>query len=76
MKQLAVITAIALFAAFPTNASEPTASATDQQIIALVAALQAQNATMAQNQAAIEAKLASVSDAVRQARTFTSVPRR
>jgi hypothetical protein len=37
-----------------------------------VKTLQAQNVAMAQNQAAIEAKLASVGEAVRQARIFTT----
>ncbi len=76
MKQLVVITAITLFAALPFCAAEPTPTSQDQQIIALVKALQAQNIAMAQNQAAIEAKLVSVGEAVWQARTFTSVPRR
>jgi uncharacterized coiled-coil protein SlyX len=76
MKQLAVIIAISLSAASRFSAAEPTAATQDQQIIALVKTLQTQNVAMAQNQAAIEAKLASVGEAIRQARVFTSVPRR
>lgn len=72
MKHLAAIIAITLFAALPFSSAEPAANAQEQQIVALVKALQAQNIAMAQNQAAIEAKLASVGEAVRQARVFTS----
>lgn len=73
MKQLAAIIAITLFGALPFSSAEPAATTgQDQQIIALVKTLQAQNVAMAQNQAAIEAKLVSVGEAVRQARVFTS----
>lgn len=71
MKPLAAIVALSLLAASPFLAAEAPA-AQDQQIIALVKTLQAQNAAMAQNQAAIEAKLATVGEAVRQARIFTT----
>ncbi|MFN2474754.1 MAG: hypothetical protein ABR526_00230 [Chthoniobacterales bacterium] len=72
MKQLAAVIAISLFTASSFRAAEPAANAQDQQIVALVKTLQAQNVAMAQNQATIEAKLATVAEAVRQARVFTS----
>ena len=72
MKQFAAIFGISLLAASPFQAAEAPASAQDQQIISLVKTLQAQNVAMAQNQAAIEAKVAAVAEAVRQARVFTT----
>jgi hypothetical protein len=72
MKQLGIILAITFFAALPFTAAEPAATPQDQQIITLVKALQAQNLAMAQNQSAIEAKIAAVGETVRQARVFTT----
>lgn len=71
MKHITVIAAILLLAAQPFRAAEAP-NAQDQQIAALMKELQAQNLALAQNQAAIEAKLATLAETVRQARIFTS----
>jgi len=72
MKQLAAITLISLFAVLPFRGAEPRAAKQDEQLAALVKELQAQNAVIAQNQGAIEAKLATVAETVRIARIYAS----
>ncbi len=72
MKQLAVILAISLFGVLPFRAAQPTAANPDDQLAALVKEVQAQNAAMAENQAAIEARLATLAEAVRLARIYAS----
>jgi hypothetical protein len=71
MKQTAVIAALSILSAWTANAAEPV-SAQDQQLLAVVKEIQAQQAKIAENQAAIDAKLASVTEAVRQARIYAS----
>ncbi len=72
MKQLAAIALLSLFTVLPFRAAEPTAARQDEQIVALVKELQAQDAAIAQNQAAIEAKLATLAETVRVARIYAS----
>ncbi len=72
MKQFAAIALISLFAVLPFRGAEPTAAKQDEQLAALVKELQAQNAAIAQNQVAIEAKLATVAETVRIARIYAS----
>jgi ABC-type transporter MlaC component len=52
-------------------AAEPT-TAQDQQIIAVVKEIQAQQAQIADSQAKIEAKMAAVAEAVRMAKIYAS----
>lgn len=67
-----VLTALALLTCVaPFRAAEPNA-AQDQQLAALVKEIQTQQAKMAENQAAIDAKLASVGEAVRLARIYVT----
>jgi dihydrodipicolinate synthase/N-acetylneuraminate lyase len=56
------------------SAAEPTAESVQeqQQLSRVVKELQEQQATIADNQTKIEAKLAAVAEAVRQARIFAS----
>jgi ABC-type transporter MlaC component len=72
MKQIAAIVALALScAAASVEAAEPPSSQ-DQQVLALVKEIQAQQAKIAENQAALDAKLATVAEAVRLARIYAS----
>ncbi|CAN5528883.1 hypothetical protein BH18VER1_BH18VER1_00050 [soil metagenome] len=68
MRQLATIAVVLLLGVIPFRAANQPPSNEDQQLANLVKELQVQNAAMAENQAAIEVKLASVAEAVRQAR--------
>ena len=65
-----------LFAIFFTAATAwaqaPAATTPDPQVIALLKEVQAQQAQLAENQTAIEAKLAVVAEAVRVARIYSS----
>jgi hypothetical protein len=72
MKLLAAIITVSLFGLLPFRGAEPTASDQDAQLATLVKEIQAQNAAMAENQKAIEAKLATVAESVRLARIYTS----
>lgn len=72
MKQLAAIVAFSLFGVLPFRGAEPLAADQNVQLAALIKEIQAQNVAMAQNQAAIEAKLATVAESVRLARIYTS----
>jgi hypothetical protein len=65
------IAALALIGVGSSIGAEP-ANANDQQAAALVKEIQAQQAQMAENQAAIEKKLATVAEAVRQARIYAT----
>lgn len=71
MKHIASVTALLIVSALHFNAAEPP-NAQDQQLLALVKEIQAQSAKMAENQAAIEAKLASIAEAVRVGRINAS----
>jgi ABC-type transporter MlaC component len=53
------------------NAADP-GTALDQQVAAAIKEIQAQQATIADNQAKIDAKLATVGEAVRIARIYSS----
>ncbi|MBA3881846.1 MAG: hypothetical protein H0X73_03810 [Chthoniobacterales bacterium] len=72
MKKIAAIMTISLFGVLPFNGAEPAAAKQDQELSTLVAELRAQNAAIAQNQAAIAAKLATLAETVRVARILTS----
>jgi hypothetical protein len=60
---------LALLAPLP---AQQVASAEEQQIQALVAEVRAQQVTLAENQAKIDAKLATIAEAVRIARIYAS----
>lgn len=68
MKRIA-LTSFLFLSMFAAQAADP---AQEQQLLALVKELQAQQVQMAENQAKIEAKLAIVADAVRIARIYSS----
>ena len=71
MKRLAYLPAICFFAL---AAGGPAAEAPNQtqQVLALVKEVQAQQTTIAENQAKIEAKLATIAEAVRVAKIYSS----
>ena len=71
MKRLAYLPAICFFAL---AAAGPAAEAPNQtsQVLALVKEVQAQQITIAENQARIEAKLATIAEAVRVAKIYAS----
>jgi surfactin synthase thioesterase subunit len=73
MKQIALAALAAFALAAPSQAQAPSAQAQqEQQIVALVRELQAQQAAIADNQTKIEAKLAAVAEALRVARIYSS----
>ena len=73
MKRLAIAAAACVAFAASTDAQAPNPNAQqDQQIVAIVRELQAQQAAIAENQAKIEAKLAALSEAIRVARIYSS----
>ncbi len=73
MKQIALVTLAVLAFVAPSRAQAPNAQAQqDQQIIALVREVQAQQTAIADNQTKIEAKLAAVAEALRVARIYSS----
>ena len=71
MKHIASVAALLLASAVHFTAAEPP-NAQDQQMAALVKEIQAQSAKMAEQQAAIEAKLAAIAEAIRVARINAS----
>jgi hypothetical protein len=73
MKSLALIFVLflALLGSGPA-AEAPNAQQTPQQVLALVKEVQAQQTLIAENQAKIDAKLATVAEAVRVARIYSS----
>ena len=71
MKRLAYLTAICLFA-LAAGGSAAEAPNLTQQVLALVKDVQAQQTTIAENQAKIEAKLATIAEAVRVAKIYSS----
>ena len=71
MKRNIVLTCLALAVLGSSHAAEP-ANPQEQQLIAAIKELQAQQALIAENQAKIEAKLATVAEAVRIARIYSS----
>jgi hypothetical protein len=73
MKQLAMALCAAIALAASSNAQAPAAQTQqDQQTLALIRELQTQQAAIAENQAKIEAKLATVTEALRLARIYSS----
>ena len=70
MKKLALVALLALAPLAETLAVDPPAQ--EQQLIALAKEIQAQQALIAANQAKIEASLATVTEAVRVARIYSS----
>jgi ABC-type transporter MlaC component len=71
MKNLLAISSLCLASLASLNAAEP-AGAQDQQIVAAVKEIQAQQAQIAENQAKIEAKMATIAEAVRMAKIYAS----
>jgi hypothetical protein len=73
MKSLALIVVLFLALLVSGPAAEaPNAQQTPQQVLALVKEVQAQQTLIAENQAKIDAKLATVAEAVRVARIYSS----
>jgi hypothetical protein len=71
MKRIITIASLSLAVLAGANAADPVAPQ-DQQLLAVIKEIQAQQVTMAENQAKIEAKLATVGEAVRIARIYSS----
>ena len=73
MKHLAIALSAALALAASSHAQAPAAQTQqDQQMLAVIKELQTQQAALAENQAKIEAKLATVTEALRLARIYAS----
>lgn len=75
MKFLSALTAVSLLALSIAGAAEPPDNArqlSEQQILALVKEVQAQQTLIADNQAKIDAKLVTIAEAVRVARIYSS----
>ncbi len=70
MKKLLLLAALGLFAS-PIDAQSPTPS-DDKELQALLKEVQAQQAVIADNQAKIDAKLATLGEAIRIARIYSS----
>ena len=71
MKNLAPVLGISFLLLGSIHGADP-ANPQDQQLIAAVKEIQTQQAQIADNQAKIEAKLATVAEAVRVARIYSS----
>ena len=71
MKPIAAIICLLLTLLGSSNAADP-ANAPEQQLVAAIKELQVQQALIAENQAKIEAKLATVAEAVRIAKIYSS----
>ena len=71
MKTTALSVLLACMFLGDVDAADP-ATALDQQVAAVIKEIQAQQATIAENQAKIDAKLVTVSEAVRIARIYSS----
>jgi hemolysin activation/secretion protein len=71
MKRIAAISCLSLALLQSSNAAEPP-NAQEQQLTAAIKEIQAQQALISENQAKIEAKLATVAEAVRIARIYSS----
>lgn len=69
---LALVAATAATLLTTASAETPAATATPEQVLALVKQVQAQQTAIAENQAKIDAKLAAVIEAVRVARLYSS----
>jgi microcompartment protein CcmK/EutM len=75
MKQIALIAILAVASAATFHGADAVDPQT-QQVLALVKEIQAQQAKLSENQAALDAKLATVGEAVRIARVFAARPAR
>ena len=71
MKNLLAIGSLCFASLACLNAAEP-AAPQDQQVVAAVKEIQAQQAQIAENQAKIEAKMATIAEAVRMAKIYAS----
>jgi len=71
MKPIALIASLALALAPGATAADP-ATQPEQQMLAVIKEIQAQQAAMAENQAKIEARLATVTETVRIAKIYSS----
>jgi hypothetical protein len=71
MKQFLAITCLSL-ATISTLCSAEPAPSEEQQLLAAINEIQAQQAQIADNQAKIEAKMAAIAEAVRVARIYSS----
>jgi hypothetical protein len=70
MKTLSALLALCLLGASGVRAAEP--SKEDQQVAALAKEVQAQQATIADNQTKIDAKLVAIAEALRLAKIYAS----
>ena len=70
MKTLSALVALCLLGAPGVTAAEPPKE--DQQVAALAKEVQAQQATIAENQAKIDAKLVTIAEALRLAKIYAS----
>ena len=71
MKRILTIPLFALALLVQVKAADP-ATPSEQQLLAVIKEIQTQQAMIAENQAKIEAKLATVGEAVRVARIYSS----
>jgi len=72
MKRFALLTCLSFSLATTAVPAEPASAHGDAQLQAAVAELQAQQLALAENQAKIEAKLATIAEAIRVARIYGS----
>ena len=70
MKTLSALIALCLLGAHVARAAEPTKE--DQQVTALAKEVQAQQTSIAENQAKIDAKLVTIAEALRLAKIYAS----
>ena len=71
MNRIAALTCLTIILIGGLNAAEPV-NPQEQQLLSVIKEIQAQQTAMAENQAKIDAKLATVGEAVRVARIFSS----
>ena len=71
MKILLAISCLVLASLASLRAAEPV-TPPDQQVIAVIKEIQTQQAQIAENQAKIEAKMATIAEAVRTAKIYAS----
>jgi uncharacterized protein YlxW (UPF0749 family) len=72
MKTLCLIACFASFALFSTRAQAPNTKDQEEQLLALVKQVQAQQAQLGANQKKIDGKLAELAETIRTARIFSS----
>jgi hypothetical protein len=71
MKRIAALTILTIILIGGVNAADPV-NPQEQQVLSAIKEIQAQQTTIAENQAKIDAKLVTVGEAVRVARIFSS----